>query len=202
MGILRIVVTGYGNQLFVGRVTEQQKGDFEQYCTENDLDMNEIWYDNENDEMEEFFDVDDCMDVHDFDVEGVAFKDKTDLDAFAVGRNSSVEIRIYLESPIDNQLNVKEIETNVSDITFRRTTRKTPKRTDESVSVYYGNSCNGHFDCIFPVFEDFDPEKLVLNYQDWGEYGYIISSAQYDKDKDDFCFKDGDFIDNFDLRFE
>ena len=43
---LGVVVEGiYGNQLFVGRVTKQQRGDFEQHCMKNDPDMNDIWYD-------------------------------------------------------------------------------------------------------------------------------------------------------------
>ena len=202
MGILRIVITGYGKQLVVGKVTEQQKIDFENYCEENFLGINEVWYENEKDEMKEFFNVDDCLDIYDFDVEGVSFKNKTDLDAFVSGENSSVKIKINFESPTDNQANFKELKINVSDITFRQKKKKTLKRASGSVSVYHGNSCNGNFDCIFPVFEDFDPKKLVLNYQDWGEYGYIISGAQYDKDKDDFCFHDGEFISNFDLKFE
>jgi len=202
MGILRIVMTGYGRQLFVGKVTEQQKIDFENYCEKNFLGINEVWYENENDEMKEFFNVDDCLDIYDFDVDGVTFKNKTDLDAFMSGENSSVKIKIYFESPTDNHSNFKEIKIDVSDITFRQKKKKTLKRTNGSVSVYHGNSCSGNFDCIFSVFEDFDPEKLVLNYQDWGEYGYIISSAQYDNDKDDYCFCDGEFINNFDLKFE
>ena len=51
MGILRIVMVGYGSQLYAGKITEQQKNDFENYCEKNSLDINEVWYKNENDEI-------------------------------------------------------------------------------------------------------------------------------------------------------
>ena len=91
---------------------------------------------------------------------------------------------------------------DIKDINFRLDKRKPSKKTKGSVLVYHGSSCNGFFDCIFPLYEDFDPTKLILNYQYLGDYGYIISSAEYDGDKDDFCFFDGKFISNFELRFE
>ena len=72
---------------------------------------------------------------------------------------------------------------------------------DGSVSVCHGNSCYGSFDCIFHVFEDFDPTKLALRYQDWGKHGYVISGARYDKRNDDFCFQDGEFMSNLELTF-
>ncbi len=43
MGILRIVMTGYGSKLCAGKITEQQKNDFENYCEKNSLDINEVW---------------------------------------------------------------------------------------------------------------------------------------------------------------
>ena len=202
MGILRIVMIGYGSQLLAGKVTEQQRLDFENYCEKNHLDINEVWYENENDEMNEFFNVDDCMDIYDFDVDGITFKNKTDLDAFLSGENSSVKIKIYFESPTNNHSNFKEIKINLSDITLRQKKKKTLSGKNGSVSVYYGHSCNGLFDCILPLFKDFDPKKLVLNCQYWGDYGYIISSAEYEGNKDDFCFHNGGFINNFELTFE
>ena len=48
MGILKIVITGYGSKLCAGKITEQQKNDFENYCEKNSLDINEVWYKNES----------------------------------------------------------------------------------------------------------------------------------------------------------
>jgi hypothetical protein len=72
-----------------------RKIDFENYCKNNYLDINEVWYKNENDEMKEFFNIDDCLDIYDFDVDGATFKKKTDLDAFMSSENSSAKIKIY-----------------------------------------------------------------------------------------------------------
>jgi len=203
MGILRIVMTGFGSMLFAGKITEQQKTDFENYCEKNYLDINEVWYENENDEMKEFLNVDDCLDIDDLvDVEGITFYDKTDFEKFLFGNKDSVEMIIYLELPLENHNRLKEIKLDIKDINFRLDKRKPFIKTKESVLVYHGSSCNGLFDCIFPLYEDFDPTKLVLYYQYWGDYGYIISSAEYDGDKEDFCFNDGEFISNFELRFE
>jgi hypothetical protein len=203
MGILRIVMTGYGSQLYAGKITEQQKTEFENYCEKNSLDINEVWYENENDEMKAFFNVDDFLDMDDFlDNEGITFYDKTNFEKFLFGNKNSAEIKIYTESPLENHNKLNEIKLYVKDITFHLNKRKPFKQTKGSVLVYHGSSCNGLFDCIFPLYEDFDPTKLILNYQYWKDYGYIISSAEYDGDKDDFCFRDGEFISNFELRFE
>ena len=103
MGILRVVMTDYGSQLYVGKITKQQKTDFENYCGKNSLDINEVWYENENDEMKEFFNVDDCLDVDDFlDIGGITFYDKTDFEKFLFGTKNSAEIIIYSELPLDN----------------------------------------------------------------------------------------------------
>ena len=203
MGILRIVMTGHGSKLYAGKITEQQKTDFENYCKKNSLDINEVWYENENDEMKEFFNVDDCLDVDNFlEIGGITFYDKTDFDKFLFGKKDSVEIKIYSESPLENHNKLIEIKIDIKDITFRLDKRKPFKKTKGSVLVYHGGSCNGLFDCIFPLYEDFDPTKLILNYQYLGDYGYIISSAEYGGDKEDFCFLDGEYINNFELGFE
>ena len=203
MGILRIVMTGYGSQLYAGKITKQQKTDFENYCEKNSLDINEVWYENENDEMKEFFNVDDCLDMDDFlDIGGITFYDKKDFEKFLFGNKNSAEIIIYSELPLEKNNKLNEIKLDIKDITFRLEKRKPFKKAKGSILVYHGSSCNGLFDCIFPLDEDFDPAKLVLNYQYLVDYGYIISSAEYDRDKDDFCFHDGEFISNFELRFE
>ena len=130
------------------------------------------------------------------------YRDKTDFEKFLFGNKNFAEIIIYSESPLDNNNKLNKIKLDIKDITFRLDKRKTFKKAKGSILVYHGSSCNGLFDCIFPLDEDFDPTKLVLNYQYLVDCGYIISSAEYDGDKDDFCFHDGEFISNFELRFE
>ena len=203
MGILKIVITGYGSKLCAGKITEQQKNDFENYCEKNSLDINEVWYKNENDEMKEFFNVDNCLDMDDFlDIGGITFYDRIDFEKFLFGNKYSAEIKIYSEFPLDDHNKLKEIKIDIKDITPRLDKRKPFKKTKGSVLVYFGGSCNGSFECIFPLYENFDPTKLILNYQYLGDYGYMISSAEYDGDKDDFCFLDGEYINNFELKFE
>ena len=125
MGILRIVMTGYGSQLYAGKITRQQKTDFENYCEKNSLDINEVWYENENDEMKEFFNVDDCLDMDDFlDIGGITFSDKTDFEKFLFGNKNSAEIIIYSELPLENHNKLNEIKLDIKDITFRLDKRK------------------------------------------------------------------------------
>ena len=111
MGILRIVMSGYGSQLYAGKITKQQKTDFENYCKKNSLDINEVWYENENDEMKEFFNVDDCLDMDDFlDIGGITFYDKTDFEKFLFGNQNSAEIIVYSELPLENHNKLNEIK--------------------------------------------------------------------------------------------
>ena len=112
MSILRVLITGYGNLLYVGKIPTKQLKDFRKYCVENDLDLNEVWYENENDEIQKFFDVADCLELDDLaNVEGVAFQNKSELDRFISDDHPCVKLKIYYENQpaSEAQINFEKI---------------------------------------------------------------------------------------------
>jgi hypothetical protein len=200
MGFLRIAMTGYGCVLYVGEIGKENKDVFEKHW--HGKNMNDVWYEGEPEVLEKLLGVDDTLDIDDLcNIEGICFYKKENLDSFIAGKNSSVSVSILQEA--SGSLigeNAKQYSTADLNFNFKEKIEISP--STNSVAAYHGGYYRGDFDCLFDLDYKFDPEKLILNYEDWGKYGYIITSAKYGKQKADFILNYGDLMEQIDPIFK
>ena len=90
----------------------------------------------------------------------------------------------------------------VTDLDFNLKEKLDISPSKNSVAAYHGEYYRGDFDCLLLLDDKFDPEKLILCYEDWDEYGYIITSAKYGNQKAEFMLNFGDPMDKIDLKFK
>jgi hypothetical protein len=164
--------------------------------------MNDVWYEGEPDILEKLLGVDYSLDVDDLcNVEGICFYKKENLNSFIAGKNSSVSVSILQEAS-GSLIGEDAKQHDGTNLNFNFKEKQEISSSKNSVAAYHGGYYRGDFDCLLLLDDKFDPEKLILNYEDWGEYGYIITSAKYGKQKADFMLNDGDLIEQMDLRFK
>ncbi len=199
MGFLRIAMTSYGCVLYVGEIGKEKKDAFEKQKKKKN--MNDVWYESDPDVLEKLRGIDDILDVDDLcNIEGICFNNKKDLDSFIAGNISSVSVSI-LQEESGSLIGENAEQHSVANLNFNFKEKIKISPSKDSVAAYHGGFYKGYFDCLFLLDDKFDAEKLILNYEDWGEYGYIITSVKYGKEKADFCFNYGDLIEQIDLKF-
>jgi hypothetical protein len=164
--------------------------------------MSEVWYEGDTDEFNMLFGVDDCMDLPKLKmVDGICFRERAALDEYLSGKSSSIGLHLSYEG-IETSLRMRKIEFDARDVQIRSKRKRPLRKAGSHKWVYFGWAYSGAFDCLFAVDGPIDAAKLVLNYEKWGDFGYIVSRASYRGQNDDFSFHDGDLIEEFDLKFE